>query len=57
MGALYVHVTRPRASREPFEPMNINFGLLPPLAGRAAKRDRRRLYAQRAVAAFGGWVG
>ena len=57
MGALYVHVTRPRAAREPFEPMNINFGLLPPLAGRAAKRDRRRLYAQRAVAAFGAWVG
>jgi methylenetetrahydrofolate--tRNA-(uracil-5-)-methyltransferase len=56
MGALYVHVTRPRAAREPFEPMNINFGLLPPLAGRAAKRDRRRLYAQRAVAAFGAWV-
>jgi methylenetetrahydrofolate--tRNA-(uracil-5-)-methyltransferase len=57
MGALYVHVTRPRAAREPFEPMNINFGLLPPLAGRAPKRDRRRLYAQRAVAAFGVWVG
>ena len=57
MGALYVHVTRPRAAREPFEPMNINFGLLPPLAGRAPKRDRRRLYAQRAVAAFGAWVG
>jgi methylenetetrahydrofolate--tRNA-(uracil-5-)-methyltransferase len=57
MGALYVHVTRRRATREPFEPMNINFGLLPPLAGRAAKRDRRRLYAQRAVAAFGAWVG
>ncbi len=57
MGALYVHVTRPRAAREPFEPMNINFGLLPPLAARAPKRDRRRLYAARAVAAFGGWVG
>jgi methylenetetrahydrofolate--tRNA-(uracil-5-)-methyltransferase len=57
MGALYVHVTRPRAAREPFEPMNINFGLLPPLAGRAPKRDRRRLYAQRAVAAFGAWIG
>ncbi len=57
MGALYVHVTRPRAAREPFEPMNINFGLLPPLAGRAPKRERRRLYAQRAVAAFGSWVG
>jgi methylenetetrahydrofolate--tRNA-(uracil-5-)-methyltransferase len=57
IGALYVHVTRPRAAREPFEPMNINFGLLPPLAGRAPKRERRRLYAERAVSAFGAWVG
>jgi methylenetetrahydrofolate--tRNA-(uracil-5-)-methyltransferase len=57
MGALYVHVTRPRAAREPFEPMNINFGLLPPLAGRAPKRERRQLYAARAVAAFATWVG
>jgi methylenetetrahydrofolate--tRNA-(uracil-5-)-methyltransferase len=57
MGALHTHVTRPRAAKEPFEPMNINFGLLPPLMGRAPKRERRRLYAERAVAAFGAWVG
>jgi methylenetetrahydrofolate--tRNA-(uracil-5-)-methyltransferase len=57
MGALYTHVTRARAAGEPFEPMNINFGLLPPLSRRAPKRDRRRLYAERAVAAFGTWVG
>jgi len=57
MGALHTHVTRARAAREPFEPMNINFGLLPPLIGRAPKRERRRLYAERAVAAFGAWVG
>ena len=57
MGALYNHVTRTRAAKEPFEPMNINFGLLPPLpGGRTPKRDRRRLYAERAVAAFGAWV-
>ncbi|HET6150976.1 MAG TPA: methylenetetrahydrofolate--tRNA-(uracil(54)-C(5))-methyltransferase (FADH(2)-oxidizing) TrmFO [Polyangia bacterium] len=57
MGALHTHVTRPRAAKEPFEPMNINFGLLPPLTSRAPKRERRRLYAERAVAAFGAWVG
>ena len=57
MGALYTHVTRPRAAKEHFEPMNINFGLLPPLLGRTPKRDRRRLYAERAAAAFGAWVG
>jgi methylenetetrahydrofolate--tRNA-(uracil-5-)-methyltransferase len=57
MGALHTHVTRARAAQEAFAPMNINFGLLPPLAGRAPKRERRRLYAERAVAAFGAWVG
>jgi methylenetetrahydrofolate--tRNA-(uracil-5-)-methyltransferase len=56
MGALYTHVTRPRAAKEAFEPMNINFGLLPPLQGRTPKRDRRRLYSERAVVAFGAWV-
>jgi methylenetetrahydrofolate--tRNA-(uracil-5-)-methyltransferase len=55
MGALYQHITRPRQPGEPFAPMNINFGLLPPLAGRANKRDRRRLYVDRAHAAFAGW--
>jgi methylenetetrahydrofolate--tRNA-(uracil-5-)-methyltransferase len=55
IGALYRHVTRPRLPGEPFEPMNINFGLLPPLAGRPGKRDRRRLYAARARDAFTAW--
>lgn len=56
MGALYQHVTRPRFAGQAFEPMNVNFGLLPPLIGRAPKRDRRRLYVERATAAFAGWV-
>jgi methylenetetrahydrofolate--tRNA-(uracil-5-)-methyltransferase len=37
--------------------MNINYGLMPPLPGRPSKRDRRRLYAHRAVAAFSAWCG
>jgi methylenetetrahydrofolate--tRNA-(uracil-5-)-methyltransferase len=57
MGALHTHVTRARGIGETFEPMNINFGLLPPLPGRAPKKERRRLYAERAVAAFATWVG
>jgi methylenetetrahydrofolate--tRNA-(uracil-5-)-methyltransferase len=56
MGALYQHVTRARGAGEPFEPMNINFGLLPPLGGRAPKRERRRLYVERAAAAFSAWI-
>ena len=55
MGALYHHVTRRRAPNEPFEPMNINFGLMPPLPGHPAKRDRRRLFAERALGAFAAW--
>jgi methylenetetrahydrofolate--tRNA-(uracil-5-)-methyltransferase len=57
MGALYQHVTRARTADEPFAPMNINFGLLPPLPGRPNKRDRRRLHAERATAAFAAWCG
>jgi methylenetetrahydrofolate--tRNA-(uracil-5-)-methyltransferase len=57
MGALLHHVTRARQPNEPFEPMNINFGLMPPLPGRTAKRDRRRLYADRATTAFAAWCG
>ncbi|HEY2746150.1 MAG TPA: methylenetetrahydrofolate--tRNA-(uracil(54)-C(5))-methyltransferase (FADH(2)-oxidizing) TrmFO [Polyangia bacterium] len=55
-GALYHHLMRPRAPGEPFAPTNINFGLLPPLQGRAKKRERRALHAERAKAAFGPWL-
>jgi methylenetetrahydrofolate--tRNA-(uracil-5-)-methyltransferase len=55
IGALYTHVTRPRRPDERFEPMNINFGLLPPLVTRANKKDRRRLYTTRALDAFATW--
>jgi methylenetetrahydrofolate--tRNA-(uracil-5-)-methyltransferase len=56
MGALYHHITRPRRPEETFEPMNINFGLMPPLTGRPNKKDRRRLYSRRALDAFGAWA-
>jgi methylenetetrahydrofolate--tRNA-(uracil-5-)-methyltransferase len=56
MGALYQHITRPRGPREPFVPMNINYGLMPPLAGRMPRRDRRKAFADRAHSAFGAWV-
>jgi methylenetetrahydrofolate--tRNA-(uracil-5-)-methyltransferase len=55
MGALYTHVTRAREGREPYTPMNINFGLMPRLTGNPARRDRRRMYSQRALAAFAAW--
>ncbi|MDX2021102.1 MAG: methylenetetrahydrofolate--tRNA-(uracil(54)-C(5))-methyltransferase (FADH(2)-oxidizing) TrmFO [Deltaproteobacteria bacterium] len=55
IGALYHHITRARAPKEPFVPMNINFGLMPPLSAAAAKADRRRAYAQRAATCFAAW--
>jgi methylenetetrahydrofolate--tRNA-(uracil-5-)-methyltransferase len=57
MGALYQHITRERLPKEPFVPMNINFGLFPPLTGRPNKRDKRRLHAERATRAFTAWCG
>jgi len=56
-GALHQHLVRPRQPGEPFQPTNINFGLLPPLDARAKKRDRRVLHARRAAADLGPWLG
>ena len=60
MGALLHHITG-GAEAETFQPMNVNFGLFPPLAddirkGRKGKRDRARAYTERAKAAFGQWL-
>jgi methylenetetrahydrofolate--tRNA-(uracil-5-)-methyltransferase len=55
-GALYQHLMRPRHTGEGFQPTNINFGLLPPLDGRAKKRDRRAMHARRAAADLGPWL-
>jgi len=60
MGALIHHITG-GAEAETFQPMNVNFGLFPPLTddirkGRKGKRDRARAYTDRAKAAFGEWL-
>ncbi|HSF93737.1 MAG TPA: methylenetetrahydrofolate--tRNA-(uracil(54)-C(5))-methyltransferase (FADH(2)-oxidizing) TrmFO, partial [Thermohalobaculum sp.] len=52
MGALLNHITG-GAEAETFQPMNVNFGLFPPLEaeirqGRKGKRDRARAYTGRA---------
>jgi methylenetetrahydrofolate--tRNA-(uracil-5-)-methyltransferase len=59
MGALLHHITG-GAEAETFQPMNVNFGLFPPLAaeirqGRKGKRDRARAYTTRAKEAFAQW--
>tara|TARA_B100000676_G_scaffold313335_1_gene393497 strand:+ start:3960 stop:5315 length:1356 start_codon:yes stop_codon:yes gene_type:complete len=57
LGALLEHITR-GADTKTFQPMNINFGLLPPLniEGKRPKgRDRKRAYTNRALADFEAW--
>ncbi|WP_298673431.1 methylenetetrahydrofolate--tRNA-(uracil(54)-C(5))-methyltransferase (FADH(2)-oxidizing) TrmFO [uncultured Sphingomonas sp.] len=56
LGALLHHITG-AAVAETYQPMNVNFGLFPPIAGRTKKADRKRLYTDRARAALAGWLG
>ncbi len=56
LGALLGHITG-GAAAETFQPMNVNFGLLPPL-GRAVKRaERKPALARRALADLEAWLG
>ncbi|MDP9102416.1 MAG: methylenetetrahydrofolate--tRNA-(uracil(54)-C(5))-methyltransferase (FADH(2)-oxidizing) TrmFO [Pseudomonadota bacterium] len=76
LGALLTHITtgymgngQPEGTK--FQPMNINYGLLPPLDEEPAKRTKdgkripapergrakKRLMSIRALAAFDGWLG
>jgi methylenetetrahydrofolate--tRNA-(uracil-5-)-methyltransferase len=53
LGALIYYITHSRTI--PFQPMNINFGLFPPLRGKARGRERRRLLAKRALNEMKKW--
>jgi methylenetetrahydrofolate--tRNA-(uracil-5-)-methyltransferase len=56
--ALVAHVTG-GAEAATFQPMNVNFGLFPPLdaarGGRNGRRERYRGYTERAKAEFARW--
>ncbi len=54
-GALLNHVTG-GANADSFQPMNINFGLFPPLAVRVKKSERKPAVARRALDALNQWV-
>jgi methylenetetrahydrofolate--tRNA-(uracil-5-)-methyltransferase len=57
MGALLAHITG-GGSAETFQPMNINFGLFPVPDGKLPKgRDRKKVYAARALADLQAWLG
>ena len=55
LGALLAHIAG-GGDAETFQPMNVNFGLFPPLAGRVGKRNRKRAMTRRALAALDVWI-
>lgn len=54
LGALLGHITG-GADADTFQPMNVNFGLFPPLSGTTRKSDRKQMYTDRARASFAHW--
>jgi len=53
MGALLNHITN--ADSRHFQPMNINWGLFPPLPQKVKKRERGKCYALRALEHLKSW--
>nr|C6E557.1 RecName: Full=Methylenetetrahydrofolate--tRNA-(uracil-5-)-methyltransferase TrmFO; AltName: Full=Folate-dependent tRNA (uracil-5-)-methyltransferase; AltName: Full=Folate-dependent tRNA(M-5-U54)-methyltransferase [Geobacter sp. M21] len=54
IGALARHITNTEAAH--FQPMNVNYGLFPPLPGRIKKKEKRGLLAQRGLEALEMWL-
>ncbi len=55
LGALLGHLTG-NANAETFQPMNVNFGLFPPLEAAPKGRERKRAYTRRARQDLPAWV-
>ena len=60
MGALVTHITG-GAEAKTFQPMNVNFGLFPPLegmkSGRRGRKERYKGYTDRAKVDWAAWLG
>jgi methylenetetrahydrofolate--tRNA-(uracil-5-)-methyltransferase len=56
LGALLGHITG-GADASAYQPMNVNFGLFPPIEGKSKKADRKLLYTSRAREALAQWKG
>ena len=57
-GGLIHHITG-GAEAKTFQPMNVNFGLFPPIdakGGRKGRKDRYKAYTDRAKEAFEQWL-
>jgi methylenetetrahydrofolate--tRNA-(uracil-5-)-methyltransferase len=55
LGALLAHITG-GADAATYQPMNVNFGLMPPPDARVRKADRKKAYTDRARAALAAWL-
>src|SRR5438128_11935463 len=55
LGALLGHITG-GADAATFQPMNVNFGLMPPPPDRFRKADRKKAYTDRARDKLAGWL-
>jgi methylenetetrahydrofolate--tRNA-(uracil-5-)-methyltransferase len=56
-GALLAHITG-GADEKTFQPMNVNFGLFPPVTGKKIKgKDRKQAMSERALADLTVWLG
>jgi methylenetetrahydrofolate--tRNA-(uracil-5-)-methyltransferase len=57
LGALLAHITK-GADAKTFQPMNVNFGLFPPVDDASVRgRDRKHVMARRALADLDAWLG
>jgi methylenetetrahydrofolate--tRNA-(uracil-5-)-methyltransferase len=55
LGALLGHITG-GADADTYQPMNVNFGLMPPIPGRSKKADRKKMYTERARQKLAEWL-
>ena len=55
LGALLAHITG-GATAETYQPMNVNFGLMPPITLKMRKADRKKGYTDRARVALAEWL-
>jgi methylenetetrahydrofolate--tRNA-(uracil-5-)-methyltransferase len=55
LGALLDHITG-GAEADDYQPMNVNFGLFPPIEGRSKKAERKKRYTDRAKSDLADWL-
>jgi methylenetetrahydrofolate--tRNA-(uracil-5-)-methyltransferase len=55
LGSLLAYITD--SERKRFQPMNVNFGLMPPLAKRLRGKQKKEMMSRRALADLTAWAG